>query len=72
MIRFYKRGWVFIVIVVATVVPVSVFAQDIPKPEDRKALVVFMRPSSLGGVIKSVIFDVTTEEHKIVGILYNG
>jgi len=72
MIRFYKRVLGFIVTIVATAVPILVSAQDIPKAEEGKALVIFMRPSNLGGLIKSVVYDVTTDENKIVGILPMG
>jgi hypothetical protein len=38
-------------------------------PEDDKALVIFMRPSTLGYAIQSSVFDVTSGENKLVGII---
>lgn len=38
-------------------------------PASDKAAVIFMRPSSIGGAIQSSVFDVTTEENVLVGIV---
>lgn len=40
-----------------------------PKPEPGKALVVFMRPSSLGGAIQSSVYDTSEKEDKFIGIV---
>ena len=38
-------------------------------PTSDRALVIFMRPSRFGGAIQSAIFDTTTQENKLVGIV---
>lgn len=38
-------------------------------PDNNHALVIFMRPSSLGSAVQSSIFDITTDENKLVGIV---
>lgn len=40
-----------------------------PQPEPGKALVVFMRPSSLGGAIQSSVYDTSDKEDKFIGIV---
>jgi len=44
-------------------------AQAIPAPEPGKALIVFMRPSSLGAAVKSSVFDITSGKNEIIGIM---
>lgn len=39
------------------------------KPAANEAVVIFMRPSTLGFAIQSSVFDVTTEENVFVGIV---
>jgi len=38
-------------------------------PAAHEAVVIFMRPSMFGGAIQSAVFDVTTEENVLVGIV---
>ena len=38
-------------------------------PDQSHALVIFMRPSSFGSAIQSSVFDITTDENKLVGIV---
>ena len=38
-------------------------------PASHEAVVIFMRPSMFGGAIQSSVFDVTTEENVLVGIV---
>ena len=38
-------------------------------PSRDKAVIIFMRPSSLGGAIQSSVFDVTTSDNVLVGIV---
>lgn len=38
-------------------------------PSAEKAVVVFMRPSAVGGAVQSSVFDVTTTENILVGIV---
>lgn len=40
-----------------------------PRPEPGKALVVFMRPSSLGGAIQSSVYDTNDTADKFIGIV---
>jgi len=40
-----------------------------PKPAPGKALVVFMRPSSLGGAIQSSVYDTGDKSDKFIGIV---
>lgn len=40
-----------------------------PEPEPGKALVVFMRPSSLGGAIQSSVYDTHDKRDKFIGIV---
>jgi hypothetical protein len=40
-----------------------------PNPEPGKALVVFMRPSSLGGAIQSSVYDTRDKGNKFIGIV---
>jgi len=44
-------------------------AQAVPAPEPGKALIVFMRPSSLGGAVKSSVFDITSGKNEIISIV---
>lgn len=53
----------------------SSMMQDVPAersayaPEPGHALLVFMRPSGLGFAIQSVVFDATSDEPKMIGIV---
>jgi len=38
-------------------------------PSESEAVIIFMRPSSFGGAIQSSVFDVTTGENVLVGIV---
>ena len=38
-------------------------------PSENEAVIIFMRPSAFGGAIQSSVFDVTTEENVLVGIV---
>lgn len=40
-----------------------------PRPASGKALVVFMRPSSLGGAIQSSVYDTAEPENRFIGIV---
>ncbi|MDX2469486.1 MAG: hypothetical protein QNL04_02795 [SAR324 cluster bacterium] len=44
---------------------------EIPKPDSDHALVVFLRPSSLGAAVQAVVFD-TTKETKVIGVVSQG
>ena len=44
-------------------------ASEPPAMRPGEALVVFMRPSTFGGVVASSLFDVTTSETKFIGIV---
>jgi len=39
------------------------------EPSESLAVIVFMRPSAFGGAVQSSVFDVTTEENILVGIV---
>ena len=39
------------------------------EPTESEALIVFMRPSAFGGAVQSSVFDVTTGENILVGIV---
>jgi hypothetical protein len=53
----------------------SKYMKEIPEadasyvPDAGHALVIFMRPSGLGFAVSSSVFDITTEENKLVGIV---
>lgn len=38
-------------------------------PESGKAVVVFMRPSRVGGAVQSTVFDVTTDKNVLIGVV---
>ena len=53
----------------------SKYMRDIPDPDiayapaANEAIVVFMRPSTFGFAIQSGVFDVTTDENEVIGIV---
>ena len=44
-------------------------AQSVPASEPGKALIIFMRPSSLGALNKSSVFDITSGNNEIISIM---
>ena len=46
--------------------------QAVPMPAADMAQVIFMRPSSYGGMIQSSIFDITAGEAQLIGIVSTG
>jgi hypothetical protein len=44
-------------------------AQQTYAPDAENALIIFMRPSKMGGVIQSSVFDVSSSENMLVGIV---
>lgn len=44
-------------------------AEQVSPPEEGKAQIVFMRPSFFGAAIKGSIFDITSGENNVIGIL---
>ena len=49
-------------------VPIPAAAQEIPEPEEGKALIIFLRPSKKARKIKSSIFDITSGKNEVIGI----
>ena len=41
-------------------------------PAADSAVIIFMRPSNLGGGVQSVVYDTTTQENTLVGIVSSG
>ena len=48
--------------------PIPAAAQEIPEPEEGKALIIFLRPSKKAKRIKSSVFDLTSGKSEIIGI----
>ena len=49
--------------------PVGPERELIYEPSESEAVIIFMRPSAFGGAVQSTVFDVTTGENILVGIV---
>ncbi len=49
-------------------IPILASAQEIPEPEEGKALIIFLRPSKRAKGIKSSVFDITSGKNEVIGI----
>lgn len=67
--RRYKLSILVVLLLSLISGSVAYSGQPIPAPEQGKALVIFMRPSNFGGMIKSSVFDITSGKDEIIGIL---
>ena len=49
--------------------PVDPEKEQSYQPSETEAIIIFMRPSVFGGAIQSTVFDATTDENVLVGIV---
>jgi hypothetical protein len=49
--------------------PVGPEKEQFYQPSETEAFIIFMRPSAFGGAIQSSVFDVTTDENVLIGIV---